>query len=60
MKFDPRLETESSGPRATVLGVVRLGTAPFMASFSQEAGIGVARLRDNPDSEARIIAECAD
>jgi hypothetical protein len=31
-----------------------------MASFSQEAGIGVARLRDNPDSEARIIAECAD
>ena len=26
----------------------------------QEGGIGVARLKDNPDSEAKITDECAD
>lgn len=29
-------------------------------AFSQEGGIDVARLRDNPDSEARMVPECAD
>ena len=28
--------------------------------FSHEGGIGVARLKDSPPSEARMIAECAD
>src|SRR5918994_1034689 len=28
--------------------------------FSQERGIGVARLSESPSSEARMIAECAD
>jgi hypothetical protein len=26
--------------------------------FSQEDGIGVARLKESPSSEARMIAEC--
>jgi hypothetical protein len=29
-------------------------------AFPQEVGMGVARLKDSPSSEARIIAECAD
>src|SRR5215217_8330754 len=29
-------------------------------AVAQEGGIGVARLNESPDSEARMIAECAD
>ena len=40
-----------------VLGSSRFAGIVFP---SQEGGMGVARLKDSPSSEARMIAECED
>ena len=41
----------------SVLGSSRFAGIVFL---SQEGGMGVARLKDSPSSEARMIAECED
>ena len=44
-------------PRRPFLGSSRFAGIVFL---SQEGGMGVARLKDSPASEARMIAECVD
>jgi hypothetical protein len=53
-----RLEVEFCELRLyRVLGSSRFAGIVFL---SQEGGMGVARLKDSPPSEARMIAECKD
>ena len=57
---EPRFGINSEFPNSFGRGVLRSSRFARVVFFSQESGMGVARLKDNPPSEARMIAECAD
>src|SRR5215207_10146813 len=57
MRLGQRFE---SARRLSPVGLDKLPGSRLRRVVSQEGGIGVARLKDSPSSENKIVAECED